>query len=142
MGTESHIDKAFSACDAVGGDLNRLSVPAKTIVIVTSAQGIIDHGGLEYFFESDFPENPPYSEFSSAYRLIGAAQAADCIDKAAETSPFPHPETRQELRREFLEALPDGSELNRLSNKICGDAEVWERLAAYGSVHFSEICIA
>ena len=59
---------AFKRLEALGNDVTLLSVPFQTIVAVTTAQGIIDNGGLEYFFGADFPNHPPYSFFVEAYR--------------------------------------------------------------------------
>jgi hypothetical protein len=39
----------------VGGDPRRLSEPARTLVLVYGAQGVIDNGGFRYFFENDWP---------------------------------------------------------------------------------------
>ena len=52
-------DYAFRRFEEVGEQIDRLSDPLRTFVIVYSAQGLIDNGGLEYFFASDFPGNPP-----------------------------------------------------------------------------------
>jgi hypothetical protein len=37
----------------VGGDVSLLPEPVQTVVVVDTSQGIIDNGGLEYFYESD-----------------------------------------------------------------------------------------
>ncbi|WP_456953371.1 DMP19 family protein [Lysobacter sp. HA35] len=92
---ESLSERAFEALEAVGGDINRPSEPARTVVIVYSAQGIIDNGGLPYFFYSDFPGSPRYSVFSAAYLRIGAADAAEAIALAAKLFPFPEATCRK-----------------------------------------------
>ncbi len=48
----------------VDGDVFKLPEAFQTVVVIETAQGIIDNGGLEYFFESDFPSNPPYAFLS------------------------------------------------------------------------------
>lgn len=75
-------EHAFARLAELGGDPDALPDAARTLVVVSCAQGIIDNGGLEYFFESDFPGEPPYAMFVEAYRLIGASSAADCIERA------------------------------------------------------------
>jgi hypothetical protein len=41
----------------------QLSEPLQTCWAVENAQGIIDNGGLQYFFDSDWDGNSPYSFF-------------------------------------------------------------------------------
>jgi hypothetical protein len=55
----------------VAGRLSALSLSDQTILMVHGAQGVLDNGGLQYFFESDWPERPAYSSFSDAYRRVG-----------------------------------------------------------------------
>jgi hypothetical protein len=126
-------DIAFAKLDKVGGNIEALPVPFRTIVIIYSAQGVIDNGGLEYFFESDFPNNPPYKLFIDAYRAIGAKGAADTIEKSLTYFETTQPELNIEMRLKFLESLPDdGShEFSQLSSRICGDASVWSLLEKY-----------
>ena len=130
-------DYAVACLNAAGGNLDGISVPLQTLLIVESAQGIIDSGGLEYFFEADFPNTPPYSWFVDAYRRIGADEAADCIEAASLLFPFDEPQCFAPLRELWLEkfsADPHG-EFRRLSNRICGDGAVWEMLANYVNRH-------
>src|SRR5262245_43487107 len=70
-------------------DLRRLDLKDQAILAVSSAQGVIDNGGLAYFFEEDWPGQPSYSLFSDAYRRIGADAAARFLDAAAALFPFP-----------------------------------------------------
>src|SRR4051794_17041806 len=84
-------DYAFSRLKEAGNRPSDLALPLQTVVVISSAQGIIDNGGLEYFYESDFPGNPPYSFIAEAYRRIGAVGAAECIEKTASMFPFPEP---------------------------------------------------
>jgi hypothetical protein len=65
--------------DEVAQNWNPLDLPeplATTWAVVTS-QGVIDNGGLQYFFENDWPASVTYSVFSDAYRTIGGIEAAD-----------------------------------------------------------------
>ena len=70
------------------GDMEALPVPLRTLLMVEAAQGMIDSGGLEYFYEADFPNNPAYDVFVQAYRRIGAESAAECIEASALMFPF------------------------------------------------------
>ena len=70
-----------------GGDVSQLPEPVQTVVVVDTAQGIIDNGGLGYFFESDFPGNPPYSFFVEVFRRIGAESVASCIEQTSRMFP-------------------------------------------------------
>ena len=126
-------DYAVSCLHQAAGDMEALPLELQTLLLVESAQGIIDNGGLAYFYEADFPNNPPYSVFVEAYRRIGADAAAACIAGSARMFPFAEPQLFEPLRQLWLEKLgaePD-SEFHRLSQRICGDASVWSRLAEY-----------
>jgi hypothetical protein len=126
-------DFAFQKLKEGGGSPNDLSLPLQTVVVIYSAQGVIDNGGLEYFYESDFHNEPPYSFFSDAYRRIGADEAADCIEKTATMFGTPDPHLKRLERWAFLERVKgdETNEFTLLSNKICGDQRVWEKLAEY-----------
>ncbi len=82
----------------------KLQTPLRIVWAVTQAQGTIDNGGLQYFFENDWPNTPPYSVFSDALRVIGATEAAKLIDNAVALFPVKCPETNLEMRRNFMEA--------------------------------------
>lgn len=126
-------DYAVSCLHAAAGDLDALPVPLQTLLVVESAQGIIDNGGLEYFYETDFPNNPPYSVFVEAYRRIGADAAASCIEQTAAMFPFLEPHLFEPLRQVWLErfrADRDG-EFARLARCIGGDRTVWAKLSEY-----------
>jgi uncharacterized protein DUF4375 len=123
-------DYAFARLEEVEGSLTKLPLPLQTVVVIYSAQGVIDNGGLEYFYESDFPNNPPYSLFVTAYRRIGAMEAARCIERTAAMFPFPDPHLQQVKRDRFLEGKAS-REFRLLSDRICGDQSVWDKLAVY-----------
>lgn len=116
-----------------GNDIGGLPTPLQTVVVVTSAQGIIDNGGLEYFYESDFDGTPPYSIFVDAYRRIGAGNAADCIESSQQMFPFGQPHLYEKERQLWLDTVKNNEdhEFVKLSRKICGDEVVWKRLAEY-----------
>jgi hypothetical protein len=130
-------DYAVVCLDAVGGDIAALPLPLQTLLLVESAQGIIDNGGLAYFYEADFPNNPPYADFVDAYRRIGAESAALCIEASSLMFPFEDPHFFAPLRELWLEKLraDQAQEFSRLNERICCDATVWEKLADYVDRH-------
>lgn len=135
--TQSFLDQAIEyACallPTAEGDAGNLPEPMRTVVIVHAAQGIIDNGGLEYFFESDFPLNPPYSTFVDAFGRIGADAVANCIEVSAAMFPFPHPHLHEAQRQGWLVSIQDNEkhEFARLSYRACGDEAVWKKLAEF-----------
>ncbi|WP_312844488.1 DMP19 family protein [Diaphorobacter nitroreducens] len=116
-----------------GGDVSRLPEPVQTVVVVDTAQGIIDNGGLEYFYESDFPGNPPYSFFVETFRRIGAESVASCIEVTYRMFPFPEPHLHEGKRQQWLESVKhdESHEFVRLSRRACGDESVFRKLAEY-----------
>ncbi|MBG9390084.1 DMP19 family protein [Caenimonas aquaedulcis] len=124
---------AVDRLDAFGGDLAKLSQPLQTVLIVEAAQGIIDNGGLEYFFEADFPGNPPYSVFAEAFERVGAVAAAAGIEAAARMFPFEEPQLHEAKRQAWIESVKSdrSHEFVVLSWKLCGDESVFIKLAEY-----------
>ena len=118
-------DFAVSCLEAAGGAIGALPVPLQTLLLVESAQGIIDNGGLAYFYESDFPNNPPYSDFTEAYRRIGAEAAAQCIEASSLMFPFEDPHFFEPLRALWLENLraDQVQQFAGLNQRVCGDAK-------------------
>jgi len=96
------IDRAFARLDALGGDPTRLEPPLRTLVLVVSAQGVIENGGLAHFLGNDWPGQPPYARFVEAFREIGATRAAAVLEEAVGAFDFPHPERDVERRRRAL----------------------------------------
>lgn len=126
-------DYALARLKSAGGDINYLPTPLQTVVVVNSAQGIIDNGGLEYFYGSDFDGTPPYSFFVEAYRRIGADSAAFCIESSQRMFPFDQPHRHEKARQLWLDTVKNNEdhEFVKLSLKICGDEAVWTKLAEY-----------
>ena len=124
---------ALAQLKSAGGDINSLATPLQTVVVVNSAQGIIDNGGLEYFYESDFDGTPPYSFFVDVYCRIGAESAAVCIESSQRMFPFGEPHRHEKERQLWLDTVKNNEthEFVRLSRKICGDEGVWEKLSEY-----------
>jgi hypothetical protein len=123
------------------GDPDKLPPAVRTVVLVHAAQGIIDNGGLEYFFEADFPGRPPYSIFVEAYRTIGAREEAQTIAEAVKLFPFANPHRFQSMRDKFLDQFQDegghrpDSPFEPLTDKLCGNKSVWKLLEAYVEQH-------
>ncbi|MEZ6080273.1 MAG: hypothetical protein R3C56_32770 [Pirellulaceae bacterium] len=137
---ESFLDNAstisLTKLDAAGGNIEDLGEPYRTVVTIYAAQGVIDNGGLFYFFESDWPNNPPYSLFADAYRRIGRKEAGDAIDYAAWTFGIPFPERNKDFRNKFMEKQfgtddSEGQSCIEWNDCICGDEEVWTDLAKW-----------
>jgi hypothetical protein len=130
--SEQARDYAFSELARVGS-LEKLTAPLRTVVIIVSAQGVIDNGGLQYFFENDFPDHPDYSVFVDAYRAIGAGDAASALAGAVTLFPFREPQKHFQQRREFLDQFLDGGDhrpdsLFYAPTRTLWDARIWERL--------------
>ena len=82
---------AFAAAAAAeAGGVAGLAAPVRTVVLVHGAQGVIDNGGLRYFFEADFPGKPDYGLFVEAYGAIGAEDAARVLAEAEDHHPDLH----------------------------------------------------
>jgi Domain of unknown function (DUF4375) len=119
----------FARFEAVGEDPARLNQIDQTVVAVYGAQGVIDNGGLQFFFENDWPGTPPYSFFVDAYRRIGALTVAELLERAVRRFPFAEPHKQQQLRREFMASL--AAEDDFFGEAACGDPVVWQRLEEY-----------
>lgn len=135
--TESVLDRASEFANAklreAGGKIAALPVAVQTFVVVESAQGIIDNGGLEYFYESDFVDSPPYSFFVDAYRRIGAEAVASCIEATSRMFPFSEPHLHEAKRKRWLDGVREDEqhEFVRRSRQACGDVAVFAKLADY-----------
>jgi hypothetical protein len=118
-------------------DISELHDPVRTVVLVHAAQGVINNGGLQNFFEADFPGKPPYSLFVEAYRRIGADDAASRLEQAVTLFPFPNPHRAVRKRNAFMDRFKDeegeakNSPFEPLTNVLCGNKMVWRRLDKY-----------
>jgi hypothetical protein len=133
------IDFATAAGEKVSFKLDRLSEPVRTVLVVEVAQGIIDNGGLRYFFESDFDGQPPYEDFCDAYRRIGANDCADALKQAVEMFPFDNPHLDAEQRNIYLDLFyadeDDSEAFAELDDILVGNEPVWEKMADYVTKH-------
>lgn len=134
------IEHAMTAA-ASAKDIAKLPVPVRTVALVNAAQGVIDNGGLQYFFESDFPGKPDYAHFIEAYRAIGADDAAKTLGAAVALFPFEAPHKYEKKRNKFLDSFldeddePVNSPFEPLTKKINGNKTVWEKLKKYVAAH-------
>jgi hypothetical protein len=118
------------------GDL--LDEVVQPVAILYFVQAMVDNGGFEYVFENDFPFSPPYSVFVSAYRKIGATEAADRLEMAVALFPFEDPHLHPEKRNEFMDSLDESHELFALGDEVCGNEEIWRLMEAYVRKHRAE----
>jgi hypothetical protein len=127
---ERAIDRSFAALEAAGGDVARLPAADRAVVVVTTAQGVIDNGGLRAFFEHGFPGEPPYALFVDAYRLAGAVTVADAIEAAARRFPFREPHAQRARRVEWMDqqAASGRPPFADLDDVACGNQDVWRAL--------------
>jgi hypothetical protein len=141
--TKSPLDLAveglYRELNLSDNDLSKLPEVTRPIALLYMFQGMVDNGGFRYPMETDFPGNPPYSEFVEAYRRIGAEDAAVALNQAVALFPFQHPERDAEARNRYFESLGDDefehSEFNQLSDRVCGDKKIWELMDEYVAKH-------
>jgi len=67
---------------ARGFDPNRAPWEHKVCVMLHAAQGIIDNGGFEYFFEAPFEGRPVPDDFPSVFEAVGAHTSAAALREA------------------------------------------------------------
>jgi hypothetical protein len=141
---EAELKKASKAVFQRLGDgsIFSLNWPQQVVALIYSAQGVIDNGGFEFFFENDWPDQPPYSVFADAYRAIGADECAECIEVAASLFPFPDPHRAEADRRAYLEehCEDDDFTLGRLGVRVIEHSDAnFTLLAQYVRMHLAEI---
>ena len=133
-------DSAVTSCmekARAAKDVAALPDVVRTVALVQTAQGIIDNGGLQYFFEAEYPGKPPYPLFIDAYRNIGAAAAASTLAEAVSLFPFAEPHQYAAKRNKFMDSFRDedgepvNSPFERLSKLLCGNKSVLRLLEAY-----------
>jgi hypothetical protein len=133
------ISEAFSKARALADatndedDLSQLPESVKTFVLVYSAQGVIDNGGYYRFFDSDWPNRPPYSQFIDAYAKIGCKSQSKDFERVVTSFPFTDPHIKSEKRQKYMNDHYDEEnfEVRGWGDILCGDEDVWEKLAVY-----------
>ena len=121
------------------GGIGKVSDPVRVVVTVCTAQGIIDNGGLQYFYESDFEDQCPYPEFSDAYRSIGALEAADLFERSWRLFPFVNPHLYETKRQQWLDHVKEDEshEFHVLSDRLIGNKSVFPKLEDYIEKHWA-----
>ena len=141
MEDDQVIEKGFEIANrflgAAGDDIRKLPFEVATFMRVIAAQGVIDNGGYRYFFESDWPGNPPYSDFVQSYRAIGCHEQADDMERVIGVFPFPEPHLRSGERIRFMNENYDDDtfSIKGWGDALCGDATIWRNLAQYVRDH-------
>jgi hypothetical protein len=131
------------------GDASIFSLPwvAQVVTVVLGAHQYIDNGGFIYFFEGDYPGNPPYSVFADAFRAIGADESAECIEAAVSLFPFAEPHLHGDARRDYLRdhcmidgRTNDAATLVKLGDRVIDNSDTnFRLLAKYIREHLDEI---
>lgn len=137
---DSSFDFAKDLLESSGGALELLPPPVRTVFVAGTAQAIIDNGGLEYFFESDFPGQPAYEIFADAYQRIEAEECAEAIRRAVGLLPFSAPHLREGDRCEQLDpwnSMPQ-SPLDACNEIRIGSSKVWALLERHLEDHRDE----
>jgi len=101
-------------------DISRFPLPRQVFITIYSAQCVIDNGGFGYFFERDWPGQPPYSRFSDAYREIGATDVAELIDRGASLFGIADPHLHRDARLRYLNehCRDESAELIKLGDQV------------------------
>lgn len=132
-------EKAQALSNAIGTetDIELLPKPVQIFMLVYAAQGVIDNGGYCYFFESDWPSNPPYSSFINAYSEIGCHKQSKELSRVVSMFPFADPHLKAEERKKYIKENYDDDtfEVRGWGEKLCGDNEVWRQLTVYYQEH-------
>jgi len=136
--TSSFVAIAQTRLAEAGSDLTTIPITLQTVLLVHSAQGIIDNGGLPFFFEKDWPNNLDYHLFSEAYRRIGSSDAALHLDQAVAVFPFANPHLDSKRRIAFMTSLTEQHPFHVLSDSLCGDSTVWINLTKFINTHIKD----
>jgi len=137
---EQGFKKALRLLKKKKDNMDLLPEAVATFLLVHSAQGVIDNGGYRYFFESNWPGNPPYSRFIQAYKAIGCDNQAADFGRVADTFPFEAPHLDEEGRNKYMDENLDEEEyaVKGWEKNLCGDEEVWRKLEAFYTTHASD----
>jgi hypothetical protein len=101
----SGIATCFEALDKVQ-EVDHLDQSCRMVVIVYSAWGLIENGGLQYFFENNFTGDPPYDVFTQACNGLGLTEIALGFSKLVSLFPFDDPHKSPRKRQEFVDSQP------------------------------------
>lgn len=134
----SAMSVAMKKVKAAGG-IGNVPEPIRVAVTVCTAQGIIDNGGLQYFYEVDFEDQCPYPEFADAYRSIGALDAADLFERSWRLFPFVDAHLYEAKRQQWLDLVKEDEdhEFHVLSDRLIGNKSVFPKLEDYIERHWA-----
>ena len=106
MNNLDFLEKTLTIADrlffASGQDYSKIPLEISNFLHVYSAQGAIDNGGFNYFFQNDWPGTPSYSVFILAYHSIGCHDVADALAEIVGLFPFKNPHLHRVQRREYI----------------------------------------
>ncbi len=133
-------DVAMLELEKEKNDICRVREPFRSLIIVYSAQGIIDNGGLKYFFETDYPGNPPYKYFIDAYKRTGSIEGSTCLQDAVNSFPFDEPHLNGDLRNKFMDENWEEEDfcVSIWTDLLCGNEKVWINLKRYVGLYPDE----
>ena len=104
----------------------------KPVVYLVAATGIIENGGLRYFYENDFPDGVSHAEIAECYRNIGMEKVAELIEKSAACFPAGHPQPELDARNEFLNDASLNDAFDSIDADLFSETTRFEKkIAAY-----------
>ena len=132
---DAAIDFAHARMADAGNDLSQLPIEIQTVIRIETMQGIIDNGGLQYFYENDFPDNPPYSQFVDDLLRLNAIDQAKQMQISINCLGFSDPHFDRERRNQKLAELweKQNAEFIHADNQLCGNEDIWVKLEEYVS---------
>lgn len=126
------INACFEVLDTVK-QIEFLDCHCRAVVIVHSAWGIIENGGLRYFFENNFEGDPPFDVFTQAFRRVGLEEIALRFSELVTLFPFDHPHQSSQKRQEFLDSQPPDFivAMTKLEDLIYEHADIEDTLKTF-----------
>ncbi len=98
----SRLDAAYTALAAADGALWALNPLDRACVLADTAFGLIQNGGFERFFASDFPGHPSYADFAEAFDRMALVELASRFRQAVDAFRFTDPHLDAIRRRDTL----------------------------------------
>lgn len=104
----------------------------KPVIYLVAATGIIENGGLRYFYENYFPDGVLHAEIAGCYRNIGMEKVAELIEKSAACFPAGHPQPELDARNEFLYDVGLNDAFDKIDADLFSETAYFEKkMAAY-----------
>jgi len=111
-------------------DIHKLSKEEQVLPLLYVAQGYIDNGGFQYFFDWETTYQPDYQLFVDAYEAIGSHKSANAIRKVLSLFKFEQPHLNKEKIYKVFESL-EQSDFDELEKDIMGGEENFGLLEKY-----------